>query len=107
MTNSTENQEKYQAFFDAMEDDINTPKAVAVLFELVKKGFAIYSKRNYSKLIRRCYMKVFYEFDPEELEEEEEEEELDEEMDEDEPDEGYPYPSPRPTIPFLDYPTDS
>ncbi len=37
-------QKSRKAFFAAMEDDVNTPKAVAVLFELVKEGNTLLSK---------------------------------------------------------------
>ncbi len=36
--------ETRQAFFAAMEDDINTPKAIAALFDLVKKGNSLLSQ---------------------------------------------------------------
>src|SRR3989338_4084689 len=37
-------QESRKAFFAALEDDMNTPKAVATLFELVKKGNTLFSR---------------------------------------------------------------
>jgi cysteinyl-tRNA synthetase len=37
-------QKSRKAFFAAMEDDVNTPKAVAVLFELVKEGNTLFAK---------------------------------------------------------------
>lgn len=52
-----------KAFFDAMEDDINTPKAVAALFDLVKKGNVLLAKLALNRDDAKDILALLREFD--------------------------------------------
>ena len=52
-----------KAFFDAMEDDINTPKAVAALFDLVRKGNALLAKLALNRDDAKDILALLQEFD--------------------------------------------
>ncbi|MDO8474485.1 MAG: cysteine--tRNA ligase [bacterium] len=56
-------QETKKAFFNAMDDDVNTPKAVAALFELVRKGNVLLSKLALNKDDARDILALLKEID--------------------------------------------
>ena len=52
-----------KTFFDAMEDDINTPKAVAALFDLVRKGNVLLAKLALNRDDAEDILALLQEFD--------------------------------------------